>query len=207
MAQSSYIEEVYKSRKNLLEILNEQGYDISAHNNPSMIEVNAMVVNKQLDMLLENKKNGKKCYVRYNLGKNLRPTNLHGMIEELFHLEEIIDKKDDLIIITSDEPNEPLIKNISNIWEQDGIFISVMNIKRLQFNVLKHELVPKHRILSDEETIEFKKKFGIVNNNQIPDISRFGPVSIAIGIRPGQICEITRSSKTAIKSNFYRICS
>ena len=66
--------------------------------------------------------------------------------------------------------------------------------------------MPKHKVLSEQETLEFKKKYNITNDLQIPDISRFSPVSQVIGIRPGQICEITRASKTAVNSLFYRIC-
>jgi DNA-directed RNA polymerase subunit H (RpoH/RPB5) len=71
---------------------------------------------------------------------------------------------------------------------------------------LDNILVPKHRILTTEEVKEIKKKFNITDKSQFPDISRFDPVAQVIGIRPGQICEITRPSKTAIQGNYYRIC-
>ena len=95
---------------------------------------------------------------------------------------------------------------MSNLWLQDQIYVNVINIKRLQFNILNHILVPKHRVLNDEETNTFKQKYNISDNSQIPDISRFSPVAQVIGIRPGQICEITRNSKTAIDTLFYRVC-
>ena len=81
------------------------------------------------------------------------------------------------------------------------------NIKRLQFNILDHELVPKHRVMSEKEALEIKKKYNIQDDSQLPDISRFSPVSLAIGLRPGDLCEIMRPSKTAIMAPFYRICS
>ena len=46
-----------------------------------------------------------------------------------------------------------------------------------------------------------------LTNKQIPDISRFSPVAQLIGIRPGQICKIYRYSKTAINTDFYRVCT
>ena len=67
-------------------------------------------------------------------------------------------------------------------------------------------MVPKHRILTDIEADEIKKKYNIINNN-IPEISRLEPISQVLGIRPGQIVEILRPSKTSITSLFYRICS
>ena len=45
-----------------------------------------------------------------------------------------------------------------------------------------------------------------MNDNQFPIISRFDPVAQSIGIRPGQVCEIIRPSKTAIIAPYYRVC-
>ena len=82
----------------------------------------------------------------------------------------------------------------------------MIKIKRLQYNILNHQLVPEHIVLSAEEAAEVKKKYNIHDDSQIPDISRFSPVSQVIGIRPGELCRIYRPSKTAIKAEFYRIC-
>ena len=49
-------------------------------------------------------------------------------------------------------------------------------------------------------------KYNITDDAQFPDISRFDPVAKIIGIRPGQVCEIIRPSKTAIDGKYYRIC-
>ena len=166
-----------------------------------------MYQHKQLDMLLTNESQTKKIYIKYNLTKPLRPNIIYEFIEDLYNLENILTLNDDLIIIIKDEPNDTLIKLLKDIWEQDNIFITIINIKRLQFNILNHSLVPPHTILDEKETIEFKKKYNITNDKQIPDISRFGPVSQVIGIRPGQICKIERNSKTAINTQYFRICS
>jgi DNA-directed RNA polymerase subunit H (RpoH/RPB5) len=131
---------------------------------------------------------------------------MQEMIDDLFNIEEVLTKDDTLFIVVKDEVNETLTNTLKHIWEQDGIFIVIMNLKRLQFNILKHVLVPPHRVLSPSETLQIKKKYNIMNDNQFPDISRFDPVAQAIGIRPGQVCEIIRPSKTAISAPYYRIC-
>jgi DNA-directed RNA polymerase subunit H len=110
------------------------------------------------------------------------------------------------MIIIKEDTNETLVNYLKHIWEQDGIFIIIQSIKRLQFNILDHVLVPEHRILKDEEIDVIKKRYNITSNSQFPDISRFDPVAQVIGIRPGQICEIIRPSKTAINGYYYRIC-
>ena len=202
--QSSEIQLIFKSRNILLDLLSEQGYDVNKYTGSSINEVNSMYQNKQMDMLLEKK--DKKVYVKYHLNKTLKLGNINDYIEDLIHLDNVLEKKDDIIIIIKDEPNDSLLSVLSNLWLQDQIYVNVINIKRLQFNILNHVLVPKHRVLNDEETKIFKQRYNISDNSQIPDISRFSPVAQVIGMRPGQICEITRSSKTAIDTLFYRVC-
>ncbi len=204
--QSSQIIETHKSRNTMIELLEAQEYDVSQYKDFGINDVNTLFETKQLDMLMTNAGKNKKTYVKYHLGKSLRPVNLYEYIEDLFTLEEILTKKDDLIVIMKDEPNETIKKTLVDIWEQDRIFIIVINIKRLQYNIMNHQLVPPHKVLSDEEKTEVKKRFNILKDTQIPDMSRFSPVSQVIGIRPGEFCKVIRPSKTSIKSEFYRVC-
>ena len=101
-----------------------------------------MIETKQLDMLQHNE-NDNKIYVKYQniLTKKLTVQNIDNMIEDLFEIESILEKKDKLLIITNDEPNDTLKAHLKTIWETQGIFIVVFNIKRLQFNILEHSMV------------------------------------------------------------------
>ena len=210
---SSLISSVYKSRSILLELMKIQGYNVDDYDGFSVSEVNTMKTNNQLDMILEkNKVNAEekrqsKIYIRYYLAKSLRPQNLQEMIDDLFNIEEVLTKEDTLFIVVKDEVNETLSNALKHIWEQERIFIVIQNLKRLQFNIMKHKLVPPHRVLTPAETLQIKTKYNVMNDNQFPDISRFDPVAQAIGIRPGQVCEILRPSKTAITAPYYRICN
>jgi DNA-directed RNA polymerase subunit H (RpoH/RPB5) len=210
---SSLISQIYKSRNIILELMEKQGYNVIDYKGFSINEVNTMKVNNQLDMILEKEENDKKdeskkrkIYIRYYLAKALRPNNLQEMIDDLFNVEEVLSKDDTLFIIVKDEVNETLVNCVKHIWETDKIFIVIQPLKRLQFNILEHVFVPNHRILSLSETIQIKNRYNIINDNQFPDISRFDPVAQAIGIRPGEVCEIIRPSKTAITAPYYRIC-
>ena len=210
---SSLISSIYKARKTILDLMDKQGYNVSDYNNFSINEVNSMKQNNQLDMLLEkrqddnsNSKPKRKIYIRFYLTKTIRPANIQEMIDDLFNLEEILTKDDTLFIITKDEMNDTIINELKHIWEQDELFIVIENIKRLQYNILSHTLVPKHEIINDKEVEEVMKKYNIKKKTEFPDISRFDPVARVIGLRPGNICKITRPSKTSIKTNYYRIC-
>jgi len=209
---SGLVSSVYKSRKTLIDLMKEQHYAVSEYQDFSVNEVNSMLQNKQLDMLLEKDeedpktKRKSKLYIKYYLAKTLRPQNIQEMLDDLFHLEQVLIKDDTLMIVAKEDMNETMTNLLKHIWEQDGIFVIIQNIKRLQFNILQHSLVPSHRVLSKDEVADVKKKYNIVEDTEFPDISRFDPVSQVIGIRPGQVCEIIRPSKTAITSVYYRIC-
>ena len=61
-------------------------------------------------------------------------------------------------------------------------------------------------IVNNKEEQEILKTYNITKGDEIPEISRFDPVSIAIGLRPNELCEITRPSTSSITSMYYRIC-
>ena len=209
---SSQISSIYTSRNVVLNLMKRQGYNVDEYDKFSINEVNTMKQNNQLDMLLEKNeedeitKRKNKIYIKYYLGKTIRPTNIQQMVDDLFNLEVILTKDDTLFIIIKEDMNETLINELKHIWEKDGIFIVMQNIKRLQFNILEHVLVPNHYVMKNSEIGNIMKKYNISDMSQFPDISRFDPVAQVIGLRPGQVCEITRSSKTAIETKYYRVC-
>lgn len=222
---SSLISQIYKSRSVLLELMKKQGYNTQDYQGFSVNEVNTMKTNNQLDMILEKysssseKKNhedenaedleqedSQKIYIKYYLTKSLRPSNLQEMIDDLFTVEEVLTKRDTLLVVVKDEVNETLLNTVKHIWESEKIFIILLPLKRLQFNILEHILVPPHRVLTSAEKIDVKNRYNIVNDNEFPELSRFDPVAQAIGIRPGEVCVIDRPSKTAISAPYYRIC-
>lgn len=71
-------------------------------------------------------------------------------------------------------------------------------------DILKHELVPKHRILPEEEAQEVLEKYNI-DPLQLPKLYVTDKVAIRIGAKAGDIVEIERRSPTAEVSYAYRI--
>ena len=207
---SNLISSIFKSRKTLVQLMEKQGYDISEYEHNSMTETNAKYSNNQLDMLFDSSKDEdvkiRKTYVNFHIDKALRPAYIHDIIEDLFNVEELLTKDDTLVLVTKDDPHDTIINALRQIWEKDGYFVIILNIKRLQYNILEHSIVPPHRIIKDNEIIDVKKRFNINKVTEFPDISRFDPIALAIGMRPGDICEIIRPSKTSITGVYYRIC-
>jgi len=210
---SSYISSVYRSRKILLQLMKMQGYNVEDYENFSINEVSIMSANKQLDMFLEKKisdeftTSSNKIYICYNYYSQFNTKNINDTIKDLYDGDEPkLGSDDTLLFITKEDPNETIVNNLIHIWELTHKFITVISIKRLQFNILEHSLVPPHRVLSKEETAKIMKKYNIDELSQFPEISRFDPVASVIGIKPNEICEIKRPSKTSINANYYRIC-
>ena len=208
-AHSGTTQIIYNSRKTLLEYLSGQGYNTNDYDEFSINEVLAMISNNQLDMLISedtDKEEKTNVYIKYHLKKSLRPQYIDEFVEDLYNLDNILQKNDTLIVVSKDDPNDSLKKYLKQLYADDNIFVVVLSLRRLQFNVLNHELVPKHRILNSTEQSEFVKKYNITDSAQVPEISRFDPVALCIGLKPGSIVHITRPSKTAIKGDYYRYC-
>ena len=218
---------IYNSRKTILEVIKESNMinnvleNIYNYENFNINEVEAMAKNNQLDMLLKGREDypiSHNVYVKYMLNKTSnRIPAINEIVEELFEIEGVLTKKDTLMVIINDEPNDSLITKLCHLYDNRGIFVVVHNIARLQRNILKHSLVPKHTIVfnekwngpeeSEETDLEaVKRKYNLKNLSQLPEISRFDPVALLIELRPGQVCKIERDSITSVDSVYYRVC-
>ena len=203
---SNRILTIYKSRNTILEHLRNLEYDVDDYIEFSINEIDAMNTNNQLDMLV-TRGDGKKVYVKYMLNvKQLRKDNLDQLIEDLYDIENVLEKKDTLVIITNEEPNDTITGRLEYLYNHSGIFIVMHYIKRLQFNILNHVLVPPAKIMTDEEIEELKIKYNLKHMTDLPEISRFDPQAMALCLRPKQVIKIIRKSDTAMENHYYRIC-
>ena len=209
-SNSTTISNIYKSRNIILRQLEKRGYDISEHEDRSIVEIQSQYNQKppQLDMLLTKKQGDKekKCFIKYHLSGKIRPSQIYEFIDDIFNIEEILNKDDDFIIIVKDSPNETLIKLMQDIWNNEKIYFSIFNLNSYLYDILEHQYVPEHILLEENEIDKVKRKYNIMNDSQWPEISRFDPVAQAIGLRPKQVCKIIRSSETSITNEYYRIC-
>ena len=207
MSSNNRVLRIYKSRATILQLMKSQGYNINDYSEFSINEIDTMYSNKQLDMLVTNENTGQKTYVKYYLdSKQIRPANLDEVIEDLFLVETILTKNDNLVVIVDGEPNETIISKMNYLYDHDGIFVVIHNLSRLQFNILEHTLVPPAKVLSEGETDIIIKKYNLKDTTQLPEISRFDPQAMALSMRPGQVCEFERDSSTAMKYKYYRTC-
>ena len=213
---SDLISCINKSRQHILETMRNNGYDTTNYDNFTTSEVQAMSQYHQLDMIMTKPVDQSKIYVRFELDSKVSSAIINRLIEELYYgnsivgengeeQEPILKKTDILYVVLKTDPNETIINLLKQKWETDQIYIIPQSLRRLQFMVLKHVLVPPHRIMEQKE-VEELMTLRHIKLEEFPRISRFDPAAQAICIKPGQLCEILRPSKTAIVDPFYRLC-
>jgi DNA-directed RNA polymerase subunit H (RpoH/RPB5) len=206
MEDPTTVSSIFTSRKNLLDILKEIGYKTDDYEGYSINHVLSLIKNNQLNLLLQKDEN--KLYVKYAVdGSRITSQAVHKLKDEFFGEDAILEKTDTLMVIIKDEPNDNIKETLDELWNIYGIYITIINIHRLQFNILNHQWVPKHILLTTEQIDEMKSKYNIQSNSEMPTISRYDPVASIICMRPNQVCKIIRKSRTSLESEYYRICN
>lgn len=210
MSSHNKILQIYNSRKYALELMSSLGYDTKEYEGFSINEVDAMMSTEQLDMLLtsvtEGNKPRGKTYIHYFLKGNLTDNSLRPVIEDLFQFSDTLTEGDCLLLVYDGEPSETFMKHLEHLYKRDNKFVVAMNIKRLQFNILNHSLVPKITVLTPDEKESLYQHYNVNHSSQMPEISRFDPQALAVCLRPGQVCKLIRKSPTSMTTEYYRLC-
>ncbi len=72
-----------------------------------------------------------------------------------------------------------------------------------EIDVSKHELVPKHEIVSEKEKEELIKKYGSIKN--FPRILSTDPQVKLLNAKPGDVIKIRRYNDVTGESIYYRV--
>ena len=197
-----FLSQLYKSRNQLIYYLNENGYDCTAYEHFSMEELDTMNKFQQLDMTVTRKE--ETCLVKYLTDS--KKIQVNSILQQVFIDEALLRPTDTLVLITNDYTEESVHRLLKNAWELDKYFVVVFHLKQLQFNLLKHKMVPKHVRLTKEEKEKVYETFHVHDDSQMPQISRFEPVAKVLLLRPGEVCKIQRYDKISFENLYYRVC-
>ena len=205
MNQDTY--KIYKARRNIISQLKYQGYLTDGLDYFSIEDVYQMNEHDTLDIIVDKEGGDTKKIVQFHLSSN-KIDFVNDYYDKSNDEGYSLSKTDNLTIIVKEKISLTLTKKIEDLFTLEGIYINVISIDSLQFNILEHKLVPQHTVVSEDEKSLIFKRYGIDNPKiQLPEINRFDPVLIVRDIRPGDVCKIVRPSKTAVFSTYYRFCS
>lgn len=192
---------IFKARNTICKQLEERGFDVSMYKHFSLNDISILQEKEELD-IDALQPDGKRVYVKFSLQKQ-RINNIQEMVEDMYTK---LEQDNDLIFILKDDINQTIKDYIKTLYYKEKKFVTIFHIRQLQFNILDHTFVPRHIVLSDHDKNEVYQKYNVKEDDMMPEISRFDPVAMSIGLRPGELCHIIRTSKTAIHSDYYRIC-
>jgi DNA-directed RNA polymerase I, II, and III subunit RPABC1 len=113
------------------------------------------------------------------------------------------------ILIMPDYPPSITLQQLQNkhqsILSNEG-FLHLFLCKELMFNPMKHELVPKHEKITEEEGKTLMENLQLKSKTQIPLIQRTDVIARWLGLAQGDIVRITRYNETSGEYFFYRCC-
>tara|TARA_B100001758_G_scaffold247315_1_gene264716 strand:+ start:89 stop:718 length:630 start_codon:yes stop_codon:yes gene_type:complete len=200
---------LYNSWKTSLELASDRGYVVNDnYNNITSKEFKYMLSNRtnkdsNIDIICNEHHDepNKVLYIKYILALKIKPSSIKEVYEEI--KEKNQDNKNiDLILILKTKPNNSILK-----LQKDKQYsnIQIYWCKQLQFNVTKHELVPVHRRLSEDEGNSILTRYSLTAKNQLPVLLKDDIVSKYYNFKSGDVIEITQT-KTSQNSEykFYR---
>lgn len=216
-AQSTFehFDHLYHSRKTLLRILSERGYNTKPYENFGPEEIEAMVLSgpDALRMDLERSAEGHdstitKCRVLYQTQK-LKP-RLPGFLRNLTDEENpdrVDPKNTEVIVMLAAPEGEPVVDVHHSAsydqWINKKLRIFFFRIANLVIHPADHILVPKHERIPKADI-----PFPMAERAKLPFLRFHEDMQGRIlGLVPGEIVKITRPSPSSGNYTMYRICS
>lgn len=208
-----FIDNIYRSRLTLLDILESRNYNVDKYRKFSPAEATAAVASAAFPSLsfTVSKKNDdtKICEVRY---ANISRQKLNTFFDDI---EDKDTENTEVIVMISgpitDAHHTIALKQFTNAkesGERRKLRVSFFSIYMLVINPLQHILVPKHEIIPHESHKELMESMYITSKSKFPEIKfHIDPIARCIGAVPGDIIKIIRYSLSAGESILYRMCA
>lgn len=112
----------------------------------------------------------------------------------------------EIIIVSENELTVYIKKEIINFRAiRPDIQIESYTFEIFMFELPKHESVPKHTIVSEEEVEEFCH-LRCTRRQYFPKILQSDPQAVWLGLKPGMCVRVDRLSETAGTAVAYRFC-
>ena len=98
------------------------------------------------------------------------------------------------------------LNRYDNLLRRIGGTLQYFHMKNLMFNPTRHQLVPRHIKMTNEEVTEMMGKYLIKNKIQLPYILYSDPIAKWLGLKQGDVIKIERYNENSGLSYYYRVC-
>lgn len=149
----------------------------------------------------------------FALTKNLRSVIIDELKKNSTNIDNYVKKyngKYNLILVfNNDALNAQSITALGLIdknFQKKGGMLQFFHLNELLFNPTKHQLVPPHRRMTPDESKEVMNKYMIKSKGQMPLILHTDVIAKWIGLKQGELVEITRYNENSGKYYYYRCC-
>jgi DNA-directed RNA polymerase I, II, and III subunit RPABC1 len=190
--------DIFRSFIVVKEMLQDRNIDISILESTSDNELHEIIKNAKEKDIFQIKVN-QELNIIYHMKPTFKKQEIKTFLKQI---DNIQDKK--LIFIFKAKIHHNNDKNIRDLIRETKY--EVFAIKNLLFNVTKHNIVPKHLILTPEQTSDVMNLYAVKNRSQFPKILSTDPIARYYDMKPGQLVKITRSSTATGENISYRFC-
>ena len=192
----------YRARKTIIEMLIDRKYDVPDEYKEVDFETfRYLYNNKKYDIYCtKNNDTDKKVYVKFIHVNKIKPNSIREFITAI-NAEYLGGSDDELLIILKNKPNNSILK-ISK--EKNFKMCEINWLARLQFNITKHDIVPQHILVTEEELMRIMEKYQLTSTYQLPLINKDDPIVKYYNFKPGSVCKIIRPSKTSADHIYFR---
>jgi hypothetical protein len=211
--EASVIDVLFRSRKTLLNILDEKGYDISPYEKFGPWDIESMIINDKknnLKMELQHKTSDTKCVVVYRLNRLKQSiTKFMSGLNDPESEDYITNIESSVIIVILLEPvtTVDVFHSAALNALNQFIYISFFQADSLVNDPRKHILVPKHELVDKASLPALKKQLNIQSIANLPFIRFHQDIQTRLlGAIPGDVIKITRPSPSSGIENVYRVC-
>ena len=212
-----FIDNIYRSRQSLLDILEARNYDVANYRKFSPAEATAAAASfSSLSFKVSKKDDATKmCEVRYDKITRPRLDSYFDNItdDDAEHTEVVVM----LDVPVTDAHHVTALKQYMKLREDASdrgekvrrkLRVSFFSIYMLVINPLNHVLVPKHEIVPESEHKALMDSMYITAKSKFPEIKfHIDPIARCIGAVPGDIVKITRPSASSGVAIIYRACA
>ena len=119
------------------------------------------------------------------------------------------DKLNVIIVFNNDTISTPILVQLTKydkMLQKKGGTLQYFHLKNLLFNPTKHQLVPRHIKLSNDEVTEMMDKYLIRGKIQLPFILHNDPIAKWLGLKQGDVIKIERYNENSGLAYYYRVC-